>query len=236
MRSSRRQFVTRSAIGVAGLGVGGSFVAAAYALPKEERDRLAPAQVIDLMKKGNERFRSGVRMNRDFLREQRDRAAGQFPAAVILSCIDSRAPAEIIMDLGIGDVFNTRMAGNIANADVIGGLEFACEVAGAKVVLVLGHTACGAVAGAIAEVKLGNLTGLLARIQPAIAATTYNGARTSNNMAFVDAVARTNVERTMATIRQESPVLKNLESTGRITVAGAMYDLTTGTVSFLAPH
>ena len=143
-------------------------------MPKDERDRLTPAQVIDPMKAGNERFRTGVRVNRDFLREQRDRASGQFPAAVILGCIDSRAPAEIVMDLGIGDVFNARVAGNVANADLLGSLEFACGVAGAKVVLVLGHTACGAIKGAIDGVQLGNLTGLLAKIAPSVQATVYD--------------------------------------------------------------
>lgn len=143
---SRRRFLALSAAAAAVTasplhGVGEA------AMPKDERDRLTPAQVVDLMKAGNERFRKGVRVNRDFLREQRDRASGQFPAAVILSCIDSRAPAEIVMDLGIGDVFNARVAGNVANADLLGSLEFACQVAGAKVVLVLGHTACGAIKG-----------------------------------------------------------------------------------------
>jgi len=233
----RRDFLTLSttAVAAAGLALVGR-PSPALAMPKEQRDRLNPQQVIDLMRKGNERFRAGVRVNRDFLREQQDRSTGQFPAAVILSCIDSRAPAEIVMDLGIGDVFNSRMAGNITNADVLGGLEFACQVAGAKVVLVLGHTACGAVAGAIANVTLGNLTGLLDRIRPAIGATTFAGERVSTNAEFVDAVARTNVQLTMAKIRSESPVLAALEQQGTIAIAGAMYDLRTAVVSFLAPH
>ncbi len=235
MSSSRRQFLIRSTASLTGLGLAGT-VSPAFSFPKAERDRLTPQQVIELMQTGNERFRSGVRVNRDFLREQRDRATGQFPAAVILSCIDSRAPAEIVMDLGIGDVFNSRMAGNVVNPDVIGGLEFACQVAGAKVVLVLGHTACGAVAGAIAGVTLGNLTGLLGRIQPSIAATAFTGDRTAANPAFVDAVARTNVTRSIDTIRQESAVLRDLEVKGTIAIVGAMYDIATAAVSFLPPR
>lgn len=231
MDSTRRTFLMASA-GLTSMSLTG-YSRSAFALPRAERDRLTPAQVLDLMKAGNERFRSGVRINRDFLREQRDRASGQYPAAVILSCIDSRAPVEIIMDFGIGDVFNSRMAGNVANSDVIGGLEFACQVAGAKVVLVLGHTACGAVAGAIDGVKLGNLTGLLARIQPAVTATAFTGTRVASNPTFVNAVARTNVELTLKQIRQDSAVLAGLEASGAIMLAGAMYDLATAAVSFV---
>lgn len=235
MDSGRRRFLAHSIAGAAALGWGGT-IRGADAMPKAERDALTPAQVIGLMKAGNERFRAGLRVNRDFLREQRERASGQFPAAVILSCIDSRAPAELVMDLGIGDVFNSRMAGNVANSDVIGGLEFACQVAGAKVVLVLGHTACGAVAGAVDKVKLGNLTGLLERIEPAVMATSHDGPRTSKNAAFVDAVARTNVDLTMRTIRSDSAGLRELESKGALIIAGAMYDLSTAAVTFLPPH
>jgi len=133
------------------------------------------------MKKGNERFRSGVRKNRNYLNEQKASASGQHPAAVLLSCIDSRAPAEVIMDLGIGDIFNSRVAGNVENSDILGSMEFACKLAGSKVVLVMGHTACGAIKGAIDNAELGNLTGLLAKIKPAVAATGYSGERTSKN-------------------------------------------------------
>ncbi len=235
MDSERRRFLTRSIVGAMAVGAGGA-VRTAFAMPKTERDALSPTQIIELMKRGNERFRMGVRVNRDFLREQQDRAKSQFPAAVILSCIDSRAPAELVMDLGIGDVFNTRMAGNVANSDVVGGLEFACSVAGAKVILVLGHTACGAVAGAIDGVKLGSLTGLLARIEPAVKATRHEGPRTSKDAAFVDAVARTNVEMTMRAVRSESQVLRDLEAKGALVIAGAMYDLGNAAVTFLPPH
>jgi len=169
----------------------------------------------------------------DYLAQQKASAKGQYPVAVILSCIDSRAPAETIMDLGIGDVFNARVAGNIENEDILGSMEFACKVAGAKVVLVMGHTACGAIKGAIDHVELGNLTGLLAKIQPAVEATAYDGERSATNYGFVDAVARKNVELTMANIHSHSEVLAELESQGTIKIAGAMYNIGTGAVEFL---
>ncbi len=166
------------------------------------------------MKKGNERFRLGQESPHDYLAQQKATAKGQYPAAVILSCIDSRAPAETIMDLGIGDCFNARVAGNIANDDILGSMEFACKVAGAKVVLVMGHTACGAIKGAIDNVQLGNLTGLLAKIRPAVEATQYQGERSAKNYGFVDAVARKNVELTMTDIHRRSTVLADLETLG----------------------
>ena len=203
------------------------------ALTKAERDRLTPDEIIQLMKNGNLRFRKGQRRAQDFLAQQRASAKGQYPAAVLLSCIDSRAPAETIMDLGIGDVFNARVAGNIANDDILGSMEFACQVAGAKVVLVMGHTACGAIKGAIDRVQLGNLTGLLAKIQPAVDATTYQGERSAKNYAFVDAVARKNVELTGAEIRSRSAVIAGLESKGAVKIAGAMYNLESAAIDFL---
>jgi len=187
---------------------------------------------MEAMKKGNQRFRTGVRQNRNCLNEQRASAAGQYPAAVILSCIDSRAPAEVIMDLGIGDIFNCRIAGNVQNPDILGSMEFACKLAGTKVVLVMGHTACGAVKGAIDNAELGNLTGLLAKIRPAVEATTYTGQRSVENYAFVDAVARKSVEITLTDIRKNSAVLAGLEANGTIKITGAMYNLETGIVDF----
>lgn len=201
-------------------------------LTKEQRDRMTPAQVIEELKKGNERFRAGKMARRDYLAEQRSSAAGQFPAAVVLGCIDSRAPAEIIFDAGIGDVFNARIAGNVENENLLGSMEFACAVAGAKLVLVLGHTSCGAVKGAIDDVVLGNLTGLLARIKPAISSTKFDGEKSSKNAAYVDAVARTNVQLTVDNIRHRSPVLADLEKKGSIQMKGAMYDLKSGMVEF----
>ena len=172
----RRRFLSLLATtGTGGLVGAGLAPRLAYGvtLTKAQRDEMTPDEIIVLMKQGNERFRRGERMTRDYIAEQRAAANGQHPAAVILSCIDSRAPAEVIMDLGIGDVFNSRVAGNISNDDILGSMEFACKVAGAKVVLVMGHTSCGAIKGAIDGVKLGNLTGLLAKIHPAVEATTF---------------------------------------------------------------
>src|SRR6516165_3155314 len=202
-------------------------------LTKEQRDGMTPSQVIDELKKGNERFRSGKMAARDYLAEKRSSAAGQYPAAVILGCLDSRVPAEIIFDTGIGDTFIGRVAGNIVNDDMLGSMEFACGVSGAKVVLVLGHTACGAVKGAIDDVVLGNLTGLLARIKPAIPATKFEGEKSSKNATYVDAVARTNVVLGLNEIRRRSPILKDLETKGNIRISGAMYNLSNGMVDFV---
>lgn len=233
--SGRRNFLRAAGIATAlGLAGGSLFagLARADALTQAQRDKLTPDQIIKLMKEGNERFRKGERKNRNYLREQEASAKGQYPAAVLLSCIDSRAPAEVIMDLGIGDIFNCRVAGNVQNEDLLGSMEFACKLAGAKLVLVMGHTACGAIKGAIANAELGNLTGLLAKIKPSVEATEYTGERSANNYDFVDAVARKNVELTMTDIRKGSPVLAELETNGAIKIAGAMYNLKTGAVQF----
>jgi carbonic anhydrase len=226
-------------MGLASLGIlgastlAGPGVSFAAAMSKEARDRLSPDQVIDMLKQGNERFRAGKMLPHDYLEQKRASAAGQYPAAAILSCIDSRAPAEIILDLGIGDAFNARIAGNTVNEDLLGSLEFACAAAGAKVILVMGHTACGAIKGAIDNVQLGNLTGLLDKIKPAVQATPYAGERTSKNDAFVDEVAKTNVRLTIDQIRHRSDVLAGLEKEGKIKVAGSMYHLVGGRVEFL---
>jgi carbonic anhydrase len=203
-------------------------------LTKEQRDRMTPSEIIEEMRQGNKRFQAGKMASRDYRAEQRASAAGQYPAAVVLGCVDSRVPVEIIFDVGIGYTFNARIAGNVANADLLGSMEFACAVAGAKLVLVLGHTACGAIKGAIDGVVLGNLTGLLARIQPAIPATRFEGERSSKNSSYVDAVAKTNVELTCDYIRRQSPVLADLEKKGTIQITGSMYDLTTGATEFYA--
>lgn len=234
----RRQLL-KSAVALAGLTAAGGValfapcgVAAAAALTKEERDRMTPADVLKMLQEGNERFRTGKMHLHDYLAQKRATIAGQYPAAAILSCIDSRAPAEILLDVGIGDTFNARVAGNIANDDLLGSLEFACAAAGAKLIVVMGHTACGAIKGAIDEVKLGHLTGLLDKIKPAVAATPYSGERSSKNAEFVDAVAGTNVSRTVAAIRQQSSVLAQLEKDGKIRIVGAMYHLSGGRVEF----
>lgn len=231
----RRRFLSASsamaALAFVGAGTLSGFAYAA-AMTKAQREKLTPDDILALMKKGNNRFKSGKRKDHNYLAQQRASAAGQYPLAVLLSCIDSRAPAETIMDLRIGDVFNSRVAGNIENPDILGGMEFSCKLMGAKVVLVMGHTGCGAIKGAIDNAELGNLTGLLAKIKPAVEATAYTGERTSKNYGFVDAVARKNVQMTMANIRKDSPVLAGMESSGAIKIAGAMYNLQTGAMDF----
>jgi carbonic anhydrase len=174
-------------------------------MTKEQRDSMTPSQVIGELKKGNERFRTRKMAARDYLAEKQSSAAGQYAAAVVLGCVDSRVPAEIIFDAGIGDMFVGRIAGNVVNDDMLGSMEFACAVSGAKLVLVLGHTACGAVKGAIDDVEVGNLTGLLARIKPAISATKFEGEKSSKNVAYVDALARTNVVLGIENIRRRRP-------------------------------
>jgi carbonic anhydrase len=235
---SRRNFLG-AAMGACAIAPFGSFSMLQLAgngsgsLTKEQRDAMTPAQVIDELKKGNERFRAGKMVRRNYVDEQRASAAGQYPAAVILGCLDSRVPAEIVFDTGIGDTFIGRVAGNVVNDDLLGSMEFGCAVSGAKVVLVLGHTSCGAVKGAIDDVVLGNLTGLLARVKPAIPATKFDGEKSSKNAAYVDAVARTNVVLGLGEIRRRSPILEDLENKGKIKIAGAMYDLATGMVEFV---
>jgi len=233
---SRRRLLKIIAMATAppALGVVPAGLVYAAALTKAQRDKMTPDDIIALMKKGNQRFRLGQESPHDYLAQQKVSAKGQYPAAVILSCIDSRAPAETIMDLGIGDCFNARVAGNVANDDILGSMEFACKVAGAKVVLVMGHTACGAIKGAIDNVQLGNLTGLLAKIRPVVEATPYAGERSAKNSSFVDAVARKNVELTITDISRRSSVLADLANARSIRIAGAMYHIETGLVEFLA--
>ena len=231
-----RRFFLKSLAGLsaaAALGFVSPRPSLAASLTEEERDKLTPDEIIALLKQGNDRFRNGKMLPHDYIAQKRATAGGQYPAAAILSCIDSRAPAEIIFDAEIGGLFNARIAGNVANDDLIGSLEFACALAGAKVVLVMGHTACGAIKGAIDGARLGNLTGLLDKIKPSVAATPFDGARTAKNDAFVDAVAKTNVQQTIADIRRHSKVLAGLEKDGKITIAGAMYNLVGGKVDFM---
>lgn len=193
-----------------------------------------PEEVLLLAKEGNQRFRSGQRYDRDFLQDQKETAAGQRPMTAVVGCIDSRAPAEIVFDAGIGDLFNARVAGNVLNPDILGSLEFACKVVGSKLIIVMGHTNCGAVKGAVDGVELGSLTGLLGKIQPAIKATpNVGGERNSKNKRFVDAVARTNVQLTVDRIRKESPILAEMEKAGSLLIVGAMYDVESGAVNFL---
>jgi carbonic anhydrase len=201
---------------------------------KQQQAAATPAQVLAWLQRGNERFVSGKTESRDMLHDQRVTAAGQYPRAVILSCIDSRAPAEFIFDTGLGDLFNARIAGNIADPDLVGSMEFACKVSGAKLVVVMGHTSCGAIKGACDRVQLGNLTGLLEKIQPAVEAVhDVPGERSSKNNTFVEAVAEANVRLTVERIRELSPILRGMEAEGVINMVGCIYNLDTGRVRFL---
>ncbi len=236
-RTGRRHFLAAT---VVACGVAPAIAAPAQSgtsgpgsLTREQRDRMTPGQVLEALRQGNERFRTGKMVSRDYRDQQRTSAAGQFPAAVVLGCIDSRAPAEIVFDTGIGDTFNARIAGNVVNDDLLGSLEFACAVAGAKVLLLFGHTACGAIKGAIDDVEMGNLTGLLARVKPAITATAFEGVKSSKSAAYVDAVARTNVLLGLDNIRRRSPILAELEKKKAVQIIGGMYDLVTGAVEFV---
>ena len=220
----------------------GPFASGAAAVPQRvrgasltqaQRDSLTPDQVVKAFLDGNARFLSGAQRDRDFLGEMKSSASGQFPAAIVLSCIDSRTPIEVISDLGIGDIFNAKVAGNAVNDDILGSMEYACAVAGAKVVLVMGHTSCGAIKGAIDNVVLGNLTLLLARFKAAIDETAFDGARTATNPAFVDAVARTQALKSARQVRQRSPVLAQLEAEGKIKIVSSMYDVASGVVTVL---
>ena len=231
-----RRSVLKSTIGLTLLGmlvgVGTSNISYADALTKEERDRLTPDQIIEGLKKGNARFRSGKMQKHNYLAQKKASVNGQYPSTVILSCMDSRAPAEIILDVGIGETFNARVAGNVANPDLIGSLEYACVAAGTKVIVVMGHSGCGAIKGAIDNVEMGNLTGLLGKIKPAITATNFSGERSSKNDDFVNAVSKTNIQQTISEIRKGSDLLTAMEKDGKIKIVSAMYHLNGGKVAF----
>lgn len=193
---------------------------------------ITPDEALQKLKDGNERFVQGKQIERDFNEQVKETAKNQYPFAVLLSCIDSRAPAEILFDLGIGDIFNIRIAGNIADADILGSMEFACKVSGSKLILVLGHTNCGAIKGAIDDVQLGNLTGLLSKIKPAVEGTSTDGERSSKNKKFVDNVSKQNVLDAMKKVHEESPILDDMIKKGEVKLEGGMYDLKTGKVEF----
>lgn len=202
-------------------------------LTAEEQKRLSPDDVLTSLKEGNKRFVNGSLTLRDHSKQIRDGVNGQFPKAIILSCIDSRVPVEDVFDKGIGDLFVARVAGNIVNEDILGSMEFSCKVAGAKLVLVIGHEYCGAVKGAIDKVNLGNLTGLLKKITPAVEACQhYAGTKTSKDAGFVDMVIQENVKITVANIRAQSSILKEMEDAGEIKIVGAYYDMDNGEVTF----
>jgi carbonic anhydrase len=202
---------------------------------KETQMSISPEKAVDLLKEGNNRFIENKTISRDLLDQVKDTSIGQFPFATILSCIDSRVSSELIFDQGIGDIFSARVAGNFVNEDILGSMEFACKLAGTKVVLVLGHTACGAVKGACDNAKLGNLSALLSKIKPAVETVTNpidTSLRNSSNIDFVNTVAEKNVHMTIDNIRAQSPVLKEMEDEGAIKIVGAMYNIKNGSVTF----
>jgi len=200
---------------------------------KELQQQTTPAGALNILKEGNQRFVNNSKSERNLLTQVGDTQNGQWPFAVVLSCIDSRTSTELVFDLGIGDVFNARIAGNIVNDDILGSMEFACKVAGAKLIAVLGHTKCGAVKGACDHVELGNLTTLLSKIEPAVQAeteTTEN--RSSSNAAFVENVSAHNVKLTVGEILKRSQILKEMVENGEVGIVGGMHDITTGKVTF----
>jgi carbonic anhydrase len=202
-------------------------------LTKEMQAQLTPLGSLDLLKEGNKRFVSNLKVNRNLLQQVNETAEGQYPFAFILSCIDSRTSAELIFDQGLGDIFSCRIAGNVLNDDIIGSMEFACKMAGSKVIVVLGHTKCGAVRGACDNVRLGKLTGLLTKLKPAVEAEKWTlNDRSSANRTFVENVARLNVSETVNQIPKSSPILADLIKTGNIILVGAMYNVETGVVEF----
>lgn len=195
---------------------------------------IVPATAVEILKHGNQRFLDNSPLDRDLHQQVKDTATGQYPFATVISCIDSRIPTEVVFDQGIGDIFNVRIAGNFVNDDILGSLEFACKLAGSKIVVVMGHTSCGAVKGACDHAKLGNLTQMLNKIMPAVnAVTTSPGQpRNSSNIEFVNNVSQKNVEMTVQNIKDQSPVLKEMYDDGEIDIVGAMYDIKTGKVTF----
>ena len=202
---------------------------------RETQANTTPQRALQILKEGNERFVRNMKVSRDLMSQVNQTFDGQYPFATVLSCIDSRTSSELIFDQGLGDIFSVRIAGNVVNTDILGSLEFACAIAGSKLIVVLGHTRCGAVKGACDHVEFGNLTELLAKLQPAVyqeRLTTDPAQRNGKNLAFVDEVARLNVRRTVRSIVERSFVLEQLCERGAIGVIGGMHDLGTGEVEF----
>lgn len=200
---------------------------------KETQNSLTPDLALEILKEGNQRFVNNLKANRNLLQQVNETSAGQFPFATILSCMDSRTSAELIFDQGLGDIFSIRIAGNILNEDILGSMEFATKVVGTKIVLVLGHTKCGAIVGACNNVKMGNLTGLLEKVLPAIESEKSTQAdRNGSNPAFVNNVTKLNVQLTIERIRKESQIVSDLEQQKDIKIIGAVYDVDNGKVDF----
>ena len=202
---------------------------------KETQTTMTPEKSLQFLVEGNGRFQNNLKANRNLLEQVNDTSHGQFPFATILSCIDSRVSAELVFDQGLGDVFSVRIAGNFVNEDILGSMEFACKLAGTKLIVVLGHTSCGAIKGACDHAKMGNLTKLIEKITPAVNAVlepTDERLRTSRNLDFVNEVSKKNVQLTIDRIHNESPILSEMEENGEIKIIGAMYDINTGKVKF----
>lgn len=202
-------------------------------ISKKDQHNITPDQAIDLLQKGNQRFVQNLRFNRNLLQQVNETADGQYPFATILSCIDSRTPAELIFDQGLGDIFSIRIAGNIVNEDIIGSLEFACKAAGSKLIVVLGHTNCGAIKGACDEAQLGYLTQLLDKIKPAInLEKSFKDNRTGSNLAYVNEVAKINIKNSIQIILNKSSIIKQLKDEKTIKIIGGLYDVASGDVLF----
>ena len=202
---------------------------------KETQATMTPEKSLQYLKEGNLRFQNNLKANRNLLEQVNDTREGQFPFATILSCIDSRVSAELVFDQGLGDIFSARIAGNFVNEDILGSMEFACKLAGTKLIVVLGHTSCGAVKGACDNAELGNLTTMLGKIKPAVKAVTEpkdESLRNSSNIEFVNNVAEKNVQLTIDRILNESEVLADMHKNGEVMIVGAMYDIKDGAVTF----
>jgi carbonic anhydrase len=202
---------------------------------KENQTTITPEKSLQFLKEGNQRFQDNLKAHRNLLEQVNDTSEGQFPFATILSCIDSRVSAELVFDQGLGDIFSISIAGNFINEDILGSMEFACKLAGTKLIVVLGHTSCGAIKGACDHARMGNLTALIKKIEPAVAAVQEpkeENLRNSKNLAFVDEVSEANVNMNIENIRQRSKILADMETYGEIKIIGAMYDISTGMVSF----
>jgi carbonic anhydrase len=200
---------------------------------KESQSTMTPAMALEILQDGNKRFVSNLKFNRNLLQQVNETRDGQWPFAIVLSCIDSRTSSELIFDQGLGDIFSVRIAGNIVNEDILGSMEFACKVAGSKFIVVLGNTKCGAVKGACDHVEIGNLTTLLSKLQPAVEEETITKKdRNSKNSEFVENVASINVRRAVNEIMQRSPILNEMIQNGEIGICGAMYNVETGVVDF----
>lgn len=202
---------------------------------RETQATMTPEKALQYLKEGNIRFQKNLKANRNLLEQVNDTAEGQFPFATILSCIDSRVSAELVFDQGLGDIFSIRIAGNFVNQDILGSMEFACKLAGTKLIVVLGHTSCGAIKGACDHARMGNLTALINKIEPAVYAVEEpedKSIRNSSNLEFVDAVSKKNVEMTLDNVRSQSVILSDMEKNGEIKIVGGMYDISTGEVEF----